>query len=435
MNRQQVMKSVLVSLSFFAFVACGSSKTEPKGIEVAPAKTTPPLPSDQANGPSDPEASPQAVPATPPIEVPKGSEESDSSDNNNNNNNNGSGTQGGANNNGGTNSDGSPQASQQTPSVGGAGGGGELQLTELQQRKNAAEHYTGASDDILRSVLKSRMESVQDENLALRNIRMAQSITDARLKLDQETGDVVVLVKIKGSDNKERDTILSGSLVAGADGYKTTELTAIEADGKVSGKIICMDADQTECTTSHTRLEIGDVGRRAIVNIIFRNTNLKITGNFPESVRTIREMEDFYALIKNTELKRTCDNSLQAGRVETAEIIQGKSLYKVFLKSFGNELIMMAGELRKAQNGQLNIRASRDIAESDLINMDQSTQYKTRIHETLGNLRLVQNSGLGNLVFNADFTSRVGAQQNGQNSTVEIKIDRKQTALRRLFNL
>lgn len=410
MNRQQVMKSVLVSFSFFAFVACGSSKTQPKDIQVAPAKTTPPLPSDQ----SAQESEPEFVPSTPPFDVPPASEEYKSS---------------------GNNGGGGAQTSHQNPSAGNAGGGEQQKLTELQQRKNAAEHYTGAADDILRAVLKSRMESVQDENLALRNIRMAQAITDARLKLDQETGDVVVLLKIKGSDNKEKDTILSGSLAAGADGYKTTELTAIQADGRVSGKIVCMDADQTQCTTSHARLEIGEVGRRAIVNIIFRNTNLKITGNFPASVRTIREMEDFYALIKNTELKRVCDNSLQAGRLETTEIIQGKSVYKVFLKSYGNELIMMAGDLRKSQNGHLNIRASREISESDLINMEQNTRYKTRIHETLGNLRLVQNSGLGNLVFNADFTSRVGAQQNGTNSTVEIKIDRKQTVLRRLFNL
>lgn len=446
MNSQQVMKSVLVSLCFFALVACGSSKTQPKDIQVAPAKTTPPLPSDSGssdagNGAGNAEGN--NVPSTPPFGVPD------------------DGGVGGAPEGNaqvpapsgpstGGNSGDNSQAPAQPPTVinpGQAGQAGQQgqagnhqkedsqQLSELQQRRNASKLFSGAADDILRAVLEARMESVKDENLALRNIRMAQSITDARLKLDQSTGDILVLVKMKGADNKETDTLLAGSLAEGADGFKVSDLSAIQANGVVSGKIVCMDADPTQCSTSHVRLEVGEVGRRAIVNIIFRNTNLKITGSFPESVRTIREMEDFYSLIKNTELKRTCDNSLQAGKIETAEVIQGKSIYKVFLKSYGNELIMMAGELRRSQNGGLNLQASREISDSDLVNMEQNIQYRTRIHETLRNLRLVENSGMGGLVFMADFTARVGAQQNGQKSTVQIRIDRKQTELRRLFNL
>ncbi|MFN7825805.1 MAG: hypothetical protein ACK5P6_10645 [Pseudobdellovibrionaceae bacterium] len=422
MKKAAVFQTVSLSFLFLALVACGKSKdNQPVMGKAAPTATQPAAP----------------TPKNPSTAVP------DSAQNNNTRN------QPQAQHGQQQGQAGQSQQSQQTPQQGSAGEGSQQgqqgqrqgqqqgqqapQMTEdaaqakINELEMLSKTYTGTANDPVRKFLELRMDDVKDARVKLRNLEAAAIIQDARLKIDYSNGDVAIQLEMKRG-NSTRTMILGGTLEG--QGQKSTQILAETAGAKVAGTLKCLDAQTDTCEVSHLRLQIGEAGNRATVNIVFRKTNVHLRSQFPTATRSVPEMETLYSIIRHTELNTNTTGKIESAKLETFEVIKGKTGYRFILKALNKEMIMMTGDLKDQRvTAGLGQPAVRAISESDLINANGEVVYKTKLHDSLKDLKLVNNNGYGALSFEVDFNSQV--QIEGE-TKVKFQIERISRPVRQL---
>ncbi len=258
--------------------------------------------------------------------------------------------------------------------------------------------YTSSSTDELLNLLRGRNERVDDQSRQL-NLQAAASVFSAKLTIDGMSGDAIVTLKIQeGRDVKVYNVAggLSGSYasplksVSSGNGEKSSGQRALE------GTIKCLDLDGL-CENTFARLKIGTAGSSAIINVVFRNSVSDVYFSLPGTYSDNPEYLVMREFIRNSILQANTDNKLKQARMNSFEIVNGRSGVALTMKGVNNELLGFSGPLLAPEAGTgVNINLTRIAKDQDdgldLISLDKA---QLNYANWIGDARMVANNGLG----------------------------------------
>lgn len=262
--------------------------------------------------------------------------------------------------------------------------------------------YTSSSTDELLNMLRGRNERV-DQYSRQANLQAASSVLSAKLSVDGMSGDAIVTLKIQEGREVKVYNVAGGmseggyasplKSVRGGNGEKTTGLRALE------GTIKCLDLDGL-CENTFVRLKIGTAGvagSGAIINVVFRNSVADLYFNLPGKYSDNPEYLIMREFIRNTITQQNTDNKIKQARMNSFEVVNGRSGVALTMKGVNNELLGFSGPLLAPEAGTgVNINLSRIAKDQDdsldLISLDKS---QLNYANWIGDARMVANNGLG----------------------------------------
>lgn len=259
--------------------------------------------------------------------------------------------------------------------------------------------YTSSSTDDLLNYLRARNEKVGYETRRL-NLEAAASVLSAKMTIDGLSGDAIITLKVQeGKDVKIYNVAGAGSSegsatplrsVRAGNGETTTGARALE------GTLKCMDLDGG-CETTFVRLKIGTTPSSAIINIVFRNSAADLYFNLPGEYSDNPEYLVLRDYIVSTIRGLNVVDKIKTVRMNSWEVVNGRSGVMLSMKGFNNELLAFAGPLLAPEAGTgVNISLSRIAKDKedtlDLISLDNT---KLNYANTIGEARMVANNGLG----------------------------------------
>lgn len=260
--------------------------------------------------------------------------------------------------------------------------------------------YTSSSTDDLLTFLRLRNERVSYETRQA-NLAAAASVVSAKLNIDEFSGDAIVTVKVQeGSDVKVYNLAGMNNLGGGT----ASNLRSVRAgNGETStgtrpieGTLKCMDLDGG-CDTTFVRLRLGYTGSSSIVNLVFRNSAADLFVKFPDVRSENAEYLFLQEFVTNTIRQIQIPNRIKTVRMNSWEVVNGRSGVMVSVKGFNNELLGFASPLLAPEAGTgVNINASRLAKDKDdsldLLDWDRA---QLNYANSIGEARLVANNGLG----------------------------------------
>lgn len=274
--------------------------------------------------------------------------------------------------------------------------------------------YTSSSTDELLNFLRARNERV-DEVTRRRNLDTAASVRSAKMTVDGLSQDVVLTLKIQeGSQVKIYN--VAGTLSEGAavpvrgvkagNGEVTTGARPIEGTAK------CLDLDGG-CETTFVRLKIGPAGSSAILNVVFRNSLADLYFNLPGKYSDNPE----YLLLREMALTSASNsrglNKVDYARMNSWEVVNGRSGVALSLKSKNEELLAFSGPLLAPEAGTgvnlLLARLTKDSEDTlDLLSMQKPL---LNYANSIGEARMIANNGLGQVRIALKMRQRVNFPQ------------------------
>lgn len=257
-----------------------------------------------------------------------------------------------------------------------------------------AAKYSGSADDYLRSYLEHKQSQVSDANQKNLNLKLAYGIRAASLKIDyNDTGDVAVAVEIGGNDKNKQTIVFGGSLM----GQREAKLVASSKKSKASGSIKCMDQlenGQFTCENAVVSLKIN----KADAKIIFRRTNVHLAAKFPNTNCKTQDCENMYSLFRQTEVGNHDRMTITKAKLESSEVIQGRSAFRLIILTKQKEVITVGGPLLNPNaNAVTNIPADRTLKVEDLVDLNSMENYRTNMQRSLNDVRIVGNNGHGKI--------------------------------------
>lgn len=262
---------------------------------------------------------------------------------------------------------------------------------QIQNMLADAQKYSGSSADYLRPFLVKTQTEVKDEQQRIRNLKLANSIRTASLKVDHN-GTGAVDLSILLADQRE-------AIHLGGDFDVTRETKVQGRLGKLvmSGKLKCMDevsADGATCENVVASINM----QKSNVKIILRRTNIELKAAFPNANCKTKECEDMYKLFRQTELNVTDLNTVQSAKLETFEVIQGRSGFRLIVINKAKEVITAAGALLNPEKFQVtNLIADLSVNADDIMDLLKMNSYNTNMQSTLNDVRVTGNNGQGKI--------------------------------------
>jgi hypothetical protein len=320
-----------------------------------------------------------------------------------------------------------------TKSLPGSEKGSSRQISDnesLEKLRQAADRFSGAADDYLRTYLIAQEDSLSEEQQIL-NLRAAQNIQSANLKIDyNRTGDVAMTLNMGSGANKK--TILLG-------GIMKQDRTASLRSGQESlrANLKCMDVatEQNNCETALVTMKMNN----ADVKIIFRRSNMEIGADFGMKQCMTQACEDVYAMFRQSdkELDIKDIKSIKVAKLESYEIINGRSAFRAIIRTRGNtsggqiEAIVIAGDLLNQEvMPTMNATTDRTIKIEDLVDL-RNISIHTNFQNAMSDVRIVGNDGQGKISMKVNM-KRLG---NGANDSFDLSFKRVSGELMPLVQL
>lgn len=286
----------------------------------------------------------------------------------------------------------------------------KAEKSEKQTQASGADRYTGSANDYLRSFLQAQ-EAELSQAQRDENTKAAQSILSANLKIDYNaTGDVAMTLVIGNSKNKR--TVMLGGLM---NSNRTSKLR--RANEIIQADLKCMDVTDAGLKSCETALVKVKMSAKANVNIIFRRTNMIASANFGQKQCMTQACEDIYTLFKQTEDGVYDRKNITLAKLESAEIIGGRSTFKGIIRTRGGEAIVIGGALVKDNMNQV---ADRTMKLEDLVDFRDMRNLKDNLHKSLNRVRIVGNDGIGGIRMRVDMQ----LLENGSYDSFEMNFQR-----------
>jgi hypothetical protein len=280
----------------------------------------------------------------------------------------------------------------------------DLSQGTINRLKAEADRYTGSADDYLRNFLMVKEARLSDLQKG-RNLQTANSVRSASLKVDYKaddgggSGDVALTLNI-AQGGESRALVLGGTIDNGR-----ARIRSSASNVAVEGEVICMDADATMCETAVADLVVGtSSSKKATLRIIFRRTDVNLQANFPNRNCHTQECEDLYTMFSETGAYQRGNLTspdrliIKKAKLETFEVINGRSGFRLTMSTIGGEMLTFGGPLYTQSlmsSAAVSVRADRSINVEDQVNFVTGQNYKTRLNSTMQDIRVVGNDGLG----------------------------------------
>jgi hypothetical protein len=292
----------------------------------------------------------------------------------------------------------------------------------------SADRYTGSADDYLRNLLLNKEDRESDAQKT-KDLETAASVRSASLKVDFRATNGggsgrAALTLVVSQGGVDRSLQLNGAINNGR-----TRLASNQGNVAVKGEIICMDADATTCETAVADLVVGSQNT-AKLRIIFRHTDVHLNAKFPNRNCATQECEDIYTMFSESAAYETGAMTspdrliINRAKMDSFEVINGRSGFRVVLNTIGNEVIAFGGPLYTHDlmtSAAVNVPADRTINIEDQINLHTGVNYKTRLNNTLKDIRIVDNDGMGTISLNV---TTDGQKQIGLQDQFQLTIER-----------
>ena len=258
--------------------------------------------------------------------------------------------------------------------------------------------YTSSSTDELLNFLRWRNEKV-DPTTRQMNMDPAASVQSAIFSWDRFSDEVFVTLKVTEGRNTvvynlagfvghEKATSLNR--VRSANGELTTGLRSIE------GTVKCVDFDGG-CDNIFVRLKIGEKGSSAIINVVFRNSVADVFFDFPVEKSDNWEYMEIKDFVLNTIRRYETKDKIKSVRMNSWEVVNGRSEVKLYVRGDNNELLAFAAPLLAPESGtRVNLHLSR-VAKDTESDLDLNSEVETKLNyaNMISEGRLVANNGLG----------------------------------------
>lgn len=258
--------------------------------------------------------------------------------------------------------------------------------------------YTSSATDSLLDFLRARNERVSYETQQA-NLKAAASVMSAKLTIDRITSDAIVTLKIKeGSQIKVYN--VAGSIgegqampvrsVRAGNGEKTTGSRPLE------GTVKCLDLDGG-CETTFVRLKLGASGSSSILNVVFRQSTADLYFHLPGEYSDNPEYLELRDYFRSTIQGHNTDDRIKSVRMNSWEVVNGRSGYTVAMTGGNKELLAFAGPLLAPEAGTgVNVPLSRIGKEKDdTLDLLALGNTKLNYANTIGEARMIANNGLG----------------------------------------
>lgn len=231
------------------------------------------------------------------------------------------------------------------------------------------------------------------------------------MKIDYNmTGDVAMSLVIGNSKSKK--TVILGGLMSP---NRTSKLRG--ADKNIQADLKCMDVTDAGLKSCETALVKVKMSAKASVNIIFRRTNMIATANFGQKQCQTQACEDIYTLFKQTEDGVRDWKNITLAKLESTEVIGGRSTFKGILRTRAGEAIVIGGSLLKNEMNQV---ADRTMSLEDLVDFRDMKNLKDNMHKSLSEVRIIGNDGMGGIRMRVDMKKL----ENGSRDSFEMNFQR-----------
>ncbi len=192
----------------------------------------------------------------------------------------------------------------------------------------------------------------------------------------------------------------------------------------------CYDADGG-CNTAVVTVNFGDIKKEQKVQIIFRTSVFNYSVKYPNTQIRDSLYEKFIGLFKNSryadKIANQESNLLKFRKMESFEVINGRSAVKVTLQSYENEILTFkfAG-LKDDQQGGFNEVIDKNVSLEDGLTLAQGETFSTQLSDAISEARLVGNNGRG--VFNLSL--KMKALESSNDDTVDLTLTRTQSKIK-----
>ncbi len=258
--------------------------------------------------------------------------------------------------------------------------------------------YTSSSTDSLLDFLRARNERVSYATQQA-NLQAAASVMSAKLTIDRLTSDAIITLKIKeGSETKVYN--VAGSIgdgrampvrsIRAGNGEKTTGTRPLE------GTVKCLDLDGG-CETTFVRLKLGASGSSSILNVVFRQSSADLYFHLPGEYSDNPEYLELRDYFRSTIQGHNTEDRIKTVRMNSWEVVNGRSGYTVAMTGGNKELLAFAGPLLAPEAGTgVNVPLSRIGKEKDdTLDLLALGNTKLNYANTIGEARMIANNGLG----------------------------------------
>ncbi|MEZ0392719.1 MAG: hypothetical protein ACAH59_10915 [Pseudobdellovibrionaceae bacterium] len=296
----------------------------------------------------------------------------------------------------------------------------EISKEEIAEMLADSQRYSGAGKDALRGFLTLVQEQVKDEQQRAKNLKLAYNIRKPVLNFNYVTGKYHASLKI---ENEKIEIRLVGEMKSIASSMAST-VQPVEAT------LACMDSAAGSggslCETAVVDLTY----KKANAKIIFRTTTVSLDGVFPPRSCLTMECEKFYELLVLSERKSNHSNTLKSAVMETFEVVQGSSGFKMMALTNENQVIKIAGPLANPQMfPELNTPTERALTMEEMKDPATGVLRITQIHNSLKEVQIIRNSGEGDLVLFVN----MDLQRDGDRDHFFLKLNRKGHSVRVLI--
>lgn len=257
--------------------------------------------------------------------------------------------------------------------------------------------YSSSATDSLLDTLRMRNERSN-------NKATAQSIVSAMISTMGSTNSSNVTVTLKVQENG-RVKVYNLTGYSGAGANSSIQLGAVRSGNGLSttgqrsieGTLRCMDYDGG-CDTSLVKIKLGG----SAADVVFRTTNADLYFSLPAPERSSGnpEFERVQNMALNT-IRRiySDDNRAKSARMNSWEVVNGRSGFNVSIKTFENEVLAFAGPLLVPRSGTaVNVVLAKIGKDSeDSLELLSRQNSSLKMANTMGDARLVANNSLGQL--------------------------------------
>ena len=303
---------------------------------------------------------------------------------------------------------------------------------EVANMLNEARRYSGTASDGLREYVTDKVEQEANGVQRAKNLKFASSIVTAKLKKSPKGKYVLLQVKIvETGKEKEKDrerTITYSGVLSTQKRSNKIELSSRDKDGKTlkeqKGSLICLDEGRPQMMDCQTKVAEITLNK-AVARIILRKSPIEINADFGSTKCRTQECEDVYALFydygSEKQGKVAAAFDPKQTYMETFEVIQGRSAFNILIVSRGGEAMKMEGPLANPElYPQLDTELNRRLTQDELVDSATQKLRKTKMNESLNDVRLQANDGQGNLLIKV----RMKVLENGSRDMFDLTVSR-----------
>lgn len=245
-------------------------------------------------------------------------------------------------------------------------------------------NYTGSSPDNLLAAVKAELAK---ESLAVQkaNLMAAKSILDAKLNIDQFSGEAEVKLKLTAGE-----VVLRGAL-------GTEKLVRMYSSNRnVRASVKCLDFNPgANCVNVLAKVQT----EKGTAVVILRNSIVDLHFEMDLSDRVNYSYSNLRQFFVNSIQQSETNNRLDTRRLETFEVVNGRSGFAVKMMGYNKEFLGFSGALLAPISGSaLNMTLSSLKSSSvESENLLMSGKVSLKLADSIIETKLINNNGLGQL--------------------------------------